>query len=331
MAYKTSAALLAAIVAMAGPAFAQDTDTPTTQETVDETAEQVIDAVNDAAADAEQAMDDATEATTPDAEAQPEATADAAAEPEAEAEAEATAEPAAAEEPATTDEAANAEDATTDEPATDAATTTDEAANPTEEPAAETANAVPTDPADLEVGSYYVESTHSDWTIRCIKADEGQPDPCELYQLLRDDQGNSVAEVTIIPLTQGEAAAGATIVAPLETDLVRGLGIKIDSAATRGFPFNFCAPVGCVSRMGFDANGLAGLKRGNVAIVSLLPFGADPENPFELPMSLAGFTAGFEELEGIVDEALAQIEAQAETAAETDSETPAEPEAAPAN
>lgn len=281
MAYKTSAALLAAIVAIAGPAFAQDSTPETAHELV---TEQATDATATPAADAAEATDEATEAATE----------------------EAPAEEAATEE--TTEEAAEA-------PATD-------------EPAAEEATASePTDPADLQPGAYYVRSTHSDWTIRCIKADEGQPDPCELYQLLKDDQGNSVAEVTMIPLNQGEAAAGATIVAPLETDLVRGLGLKVDSAAQRGFPFNFCAPVGCVSRMGFDDSGLAGLKRGNVATVSLLPFGADPENPVELPMSLSGFTAAFDELEGIVAEALAQLDAQEATPAEGEAET----EAAPAN
>ena len=131
----------------------------------------------------------------------------------------------------------------------------------------------------------------------------------------------------MIPLSGGEAAAGATIVAPLETDLVRGLGLKIDSAAARGYPFNFCAPVGCVSRMGFDANGLGALKRGNAATVSLLPFGANPEEPVELPMSLTGFTAAFTELEGIVKEAQAQLEANPAPAAEA---APAEGEAAPA-
>ena len=142
------------------------------------------------------------------------------------------------------------------------------------------------------VGQYYVDSTHGDWTLRCIKAPEGT-DPCELYQLLKDAKGNSVSEVSIIPL-QGEAAAGATVVAPLETDLVAGLGLKVDTGRQLGYPFNFCAPVGCVARIGFTKAELDAMKRGNAATVSLLPYGAEAEQRVDLNLSLKGFTAGFD-------------------------------------
>ncbi|TRW96179.1 invasion associated locus B family protein [Paracoccus sp. M683] len=286
MAYKNSSALLAAIVVMAGPAFAQDNTATPLPEGTEATTEQAADSAAPATGDA---------AATTEGEAA-----------------------------ATTDEAAAAEPAAETAPADAPAATADApAAAPADAPA-DAANAEP------QIGAYYVKSTHSDWTIRCVNAGEGEPDPCELYQLLKDGQGNSVAEVTMIPLAQGEAAAGATIVAPLETDLVRGLGLKIDSAQTRGYPFNFCAPVGCISRMGFDTAGLNGLKRGNAAVVSLLPFGADPENPVELPMSLSGFTAAFSELEGIVDEARAELAAR-ESATEAPAEGAATEETAPAN
>lgn len=187
------------------------------------------------------------------------------------------------------------------------AATTD-AAPATAEPAATApaATAEPAAPADAEpkAGSYYVKSTEQDWTMRCIKADQGQ-DPCELYQLMKDAEGNSVAELTLIPLTNGNVAAGATLVAPLETDLIEGLGFAVDGAKPHGYPFSFCAPVGCVSRMGFTAAELAGLKRGNKATVTLLPFGGDPKKPVQLNLSLAGFTAAYDELSAYAKEAQA--------------------------
>ena len=143
-----------------------------------------------------------------------------------------------------------------------------------------------------QVGQAYVDSMQGDWTLRCIKAPEGS-DPCELYQLLEDDKGNSVAEFSIIPLS-GKAAAGATIVAPLETDLVTGLGFKVDTGKVLGYPFNFCAPIGCIARIGFTQAEVDALKRGKSAMVTLLPYGAEPEQKVDLPLSLTGFTAGME-------------------------------------
>lgn len=153
-----------------------------------------------------------------------------------------------------------------------------------------------------QVGQYYVRSTHTDWTLRCIKAQAGGVDPCELYQLMKDQDGNSVAEMTMIPL-EGEVAAGATMVAPLETDLLAAITLRIDSAQPRVYPFNFCTQVGCVSRLGFTSAEVTSLKRGNKATVTLLPFGGDPKDPVNLNLSLAGFTAAMDELSKLAQEA----------------------------
>lgn len=165
-------------------------------------------------------------------------------------------------------------------------------------------------------GTYYALSEHGDWTIRCIRAGEGK-DPCEMYKLLTDEDDNAVAELTLVPLSNGNVAAGATLVAPLETDLIEGLGFQVDTGEVRGYPFSFCAPVGCVSRLGFTAEELAGMKRGNQATVQLLPFGGDPAQPVQLSMSLSGFTAAFDEL-------------TAYAAAPAEEPADAAPEAAPA-
>lgn len=144
-------------------------------------------------------------------------------------------------------------------------------------------------------GTYYAKSEHADWTIRCIRAGQGK-DPCEMYKLLTDADYNAVAELTLVPLSNGNVAAGATLVAPLETDLIEGLGFRVDSGDVRGYPFSFCAPVGCVARLGFTTEELAGMKRGSNATIQLLPFGGDAAAPVQLNVSLAGFTAAFDEL-----------------------------------
>jgi invasion protein IalB len=186
------------------------------------------------------------------------------------------------------------------------------------------AGAAPAANGEPQVGQYYVKETHQDWTTRCLRADQGK-DPCELYQLLEDGEGNSVAEMTLIPLRNSEEiAAGATLVAPLETDLVQGLGFAVGTTEPRGYPFNFCAPVGCVSRMGFTQAELDGLKRGSNATVTLLPFGGDRENPVRLALSLAGFTAAFDALTAYAAEPAPAADAPAEApAAEAPAEAPA--------
>lgn len=168
-------------------------------------------------------------------------------------------------------------------------------------PAAEGEAAAPAGAAPQDqVGSYYTKSTHSDWQLRCLRTPDGK-DPCELYQLLRDERDTPVAEVSVVPFTGDDAAAVMNFVAPLETDLQAGIGLQIDSGKTSRYPFIVCAPIGCVSRLGMTQAELDTLKRGSKATVSLLPFGTrDEKDLVSLDVSLSGFTAGFTELQSTV-------------------------------
>ena len=143
------------------------------------------------------------------------------------------------------------------------------------------------------VGSAYTQEVFSDWEQRCIRTAEGD-DPCQLYQLLKDTGGNSVAEVTLFTLPGGqEAVAGATIITPLETLLSEDILIQIDTANPKRYPFSFCTPNGCVSQMGFTAEDVAALKAGAKATITIVPLAA-PDQKASLNLSLKGFTAGFE-------------------------------------
>lgn len=144
------------------------------------------------------------------------------------------------------------------------------------------------------VGSTYQVSKHGDWELRCIKAGEGQKDPCQLYQLLRDQQGNSVAEINLFNMPPDDKlAAGATIVTPLETLLTRNVSLSVDGGQAKVYPFTFCTEIGCFSRVGFTAEDVASFKRGNQAKITIVPAQA-PDQTVDLTMSLTGFTAGFD-------------------------------------
>ena len=142
-------------------------------------------------------------------------------------------------------------------------------------------------------GTTYTAASFETWEQRCMRTADGA-DPCQLYQLLQDAAGNNVAEVSLFALPPGQqAVAGATIVAPLETLLTEQLTIAVDGAQPKRYPFTWCAPLGCIARVGFTQAEIDGFKKGAKATISIVPAGA-PNERVNLDLSLKGFTAGFD-------------------------------------
>ena len=167
-----------------------------------------------------------------------------------------------------------------------------------------------------EVGSAYVRETFTDWELRCVVSPEGQPDPCQLFQLLLDEGGNPVAEFNLFDVPdEGDLVAGATIVTPLDTLLTGQLRMAVDSGQPRVYPFSFCQPVGCYVRLGLTANDIQSFRAGNQATVAIVPLRA-PDQLVPLSVSLSGFTAGFEALVAYNEEVIAQLRAIAAAASE---------------
>lgn len=150
------------------------------------------------------------------------------------------------------------------------------------------------EPVGPQIGQPYVLQEFGDWQMRCVKQAEGEREPCNLYQLLENDEGLAVAEFNFFRLPEGSrAAAGATIVVPLETFLPEQLTLSIDGLNARRYPFTFCNAAGCVARAGFTEEEVNELKRGATATVRLVP-AANPGTEVNLTVSLTGFTAGYE-------------------------------------
>lgn len=147
------------------------------------------------------------------------------------------------------------------------------------------------------IGQPYAKEKHGDWTIRCVKT-EAETDPCQLFQLMTDGEGAPVAEfnLNILP-GGGQVFAGANVVTPLETLLTAQLTIRIDEASAKRYPFAFCSTIGCVSRIGLTEADVAGYKRGNTATIIMVP-AISPDKPVGLNLSLTGFTAAFDVLNG---------------------------------
>ena len=180
-------------------------------------------------------------------------------------------------------------------------------------------------PAGDQPGTFYTSGTFGDWTQRCLRTGQ-DADPCELFMLLNDSEGNNVAEVSIFNLpagVQGPAVAGATFTAPMETLLTEGVVMVIDAGKARAYPYTACTAqgtVGCVSRIGFTNEEIAALKKGGKVTFTIVPFVA-PDQRVALEASLNGFTAGYDAMVAAnkaVDEKLAAAAKAAAEAAPTE-------------
>lgn len=140
-----------------------------------------------------------------------------------------------------------------------------------------------------------------DWDVQCAK-DGPEPRPCRLYQLLRDDSGQPISEVTLfkLPVAEGEAVAGATMVVPLETLLTNQLTLHIDDKGSRRYPFAYCNQAGCIARIGLSQVDINNYKSGSLVKIRIVPAAA-PDQVVTVNMSLNGFTKAFAELDGIAN------------------------------
>jgi len=148
-------------------------------------------------------------------------------------------------------------------------------------------------------GTTYIAERFDAWELRCVRVEEGQKEPCNLFQLMKDDQDNPIAEMNFVTLANGgQAIAGATIVAPLETLLTKQLTLSVDTGAKKRYPFRFCSAVGCYSQIGFSNADVASFKRGVEASLTIIPAFA-PDETITVKLSLAGFTKAYEALKAL--------------------------------
>ena len=176
-----------------------------------------------------------------------------------------------------------------------------------------------------EPGEPYVAEVFSDWELRCITAAEaGQPERCEMFQLLLDEQDNPVAVFRVnVPLVENEGQiAVAVIVTPLETLLAPGMRVRIDDSEPAGVPYTLCEPTGCLARIPLTQENVDAFKGGADVLLEIFALvrsdmGEIGGVPVALTASLRGFTAAFDALQERHTEFAAFVaERQAEAGAE---------------
>lgn len=147
-----------------------------------------------------------------------------------------------------------------------------------------------------KIGERYAKETYGSWELACLKT-AGDTDPCSLVQILTDNVNNPTAEISLFRIAgAGQAVAGITVVVPLETSLPAQLTISVDEAPGKRYIYSYCSQIGCVAQIGLTEEDVAAFKKGNMAIVSLVPAQA-PDQVVSLEMPLNGFTAGFEKVD----------------------------------
>ena len=144
----------------------------------------------------------------------------------------------------------------------------------------------------------YIKETFTDWALQCLKVQADQ-EVCQMYQLLKEPGGASVAEVSMFKLENGgEAVAGGTFIVPLETLLPAKLTIQVDDGQPRRYDYSFCSQVGCYARVGFTAEDINRFKAGAAAKVTVIPALA-PDQQVTVNMSLSGFTAAYDNVSSL--------------------------------
>ena len=139
-----------------------------------------------------------------------------------------------------------------------------------------------------------LKATHGAWDVRCY----GEND-CVMSQLHSRTPETADAVFTVIKpkglqdTTGAPIEALAEIVVPLGVYLPNGLGLQVDGGEPRAAPFERCIPDGCVVRAPVSSNMLNQMRNGGTAYLIL---SSSPEKTVRVPISLNGFTAGFNSL-----------------------------------
>jgi len=147
-----------------------------------------------------------------------------------------------------------------------------------------------------KIGSEYIRDTHGDWKTVCVYLGKDKTPNCRIFQILKDDKGGNVAEISILALKKAtQAAAGVNFVTPLGTLLSAQAGMRIDAGSVKHYPYGWCEKQGCITRFGLTKEELANLKKGKKAVMTIVAVGA-PNKPLVLNVSLKGFTAAWNAL-----------------------------------
>lgn len=140
--------------------------------------------------------------------------------------------------------------------------------------------------AEVQVGQRF-----GDWTANC--ENNGAEKLCHIGQNVIDNgSGKSALQVAVARPPEAEKPQ-ILILAPLRVLLMEGLSVQIDDSQVTKLPYTQCLPRGCQTVVALEAETVERLKAGTQMKVGYTLSNGQQR---VVPVSLNGFTAGFEAL-----------------------------------
>jgi invasion protein IalB len=133
-----------------------------------------------------------------------------------------------------------------------------------------------------------------DWTARCESAPDNAMPRCFIFQnLVLKQSGQRLVHVAVGYLgANGQAAAVITM--PLGISLPAGAAFSVDGGDAEDIVIERCDSSGCIGAVTLSDRLVAQMKRGRQARIN---FHDGTRRAIAVPVSLLGFTAGFNSLQ----------------------------------
>lgn len=138
-----------------------------------------------------------------------------------------------------------------------------------------------------------VRETIGDWQIRCDTPPGARDEQCALVQSVTAEDRQNVGLTVVILKTADGADHIMRVRAPLGVLLPAGLGLRVDEADIGRAAFVRCVPEGCIAEIYLQEAELTSLRGGQIATFIIFQ---TPEEGIGIPVSLAGFTEGYDKL-----------------------------------
>jgi len=138
-----------------------------------------------------------------------------------------------------------------------------------------------------------LKATEGDWQVRCEQPAGGGAERCALMQSVVAETPKGIGLSVIVLNSTAPGTRMLRVLVPLGVLLPGGLGLRIDDTDVGVTGFARCLPNGCVAEVALDDTLLGKLKKGNKAVFVVFQ---TPDLAIGIPVSLAGFSKGFEAL-----------------------------------